>query len=111
MNIVLEHLLLKTPQQAYLNGKTENKGYESVQKIMLRMKVCQNQFVPVLKNWFLKKIHNMKKGLGSKAVPVKRYKASVCIHALTDAYTQTEQITNPSYILESRPIKNRQFDN
>jgi hypothetical protein len=47
-----------------------------------------------------KKIQNMKKGLGSMAVPVKHCEVSVCTHALTDEYTQTEQITSPSYILE-----------
>jgi hypothetical protein len=30
MNKALEHLLMKKPEQAYLNGKTENKGYQSV---------------------------------------------------------------------------------
>jgi hypothetical protein len=28
MNIVLEHLLMKKPEQAYLNGKTENKAIQ-----------------------------------------------------------------------------------
>lgn len=49
-----------------------------------------------LKNWFLKKIQHIKKGLGSKVVPVTHYEMSVSTHAHTDANTQTEQITNPS---------------
>ena len=72
--------------------------------------MCQSH-CSVSEEWFLKKIQNMKKGLGSKAIPVNLSEASVCTYVHINAHIQTEQISSPSYILESSQITNLHFDN
>lgn len=60
----------------------------------------------VSEEWFLKKIQNMKKGLGSKAIPVKLSEASVCTYVHINAHIQT---TNFKPFLHSGKQSNNEF--
>lgn len=69
---------MKKPEEAYLKGKTENQGYPSIySKSCFGWRCAKKSVYTSLKNWFVKKIQHIWKGLGSKIIPVKHFEVSV----------------------------------